>query len=417
MAQENKKSLFDRKWFTILISFVIAFVCWLIVSYSISNTLSIEVDNVPVTISSTSYTNYGLLIADYDPQEVTVTISGERNVVGDVTSEDIVVTPSIGGITSAGTYEVNLTATKKDSLDSYTIVSISPSTITMKFDVSQSKVMEVETYITGISVPDGYITGTITTDPETVTIGGPEEEVNKIASVVARGELTGVQSETVTISCDLVFLDSDGNELTLENVSTDVTSVEVTVPVLKRAEIPVTVEFVNVPEGFNTDTLSYTLSMDTVLVAGQESVIDSLTTSVTGYIDVSELDPDEPVTFDIVLPSGLVNLTGTDTITADFSGSGLTKKVINVTDLRFENVPSGVTAEFSQSSIQNVTVVGPSDVLDGLSAKSVVGIVDFNDFNATNGTSTVAVDFIIPSVDSAWVLGSYTVMISVDTGS
>ena len=417
MNKKKLSALMDNKYFKIVLSVIISIFLWFIVSYFISSEYSVPVRNVPITITSTSYMNYGLSIASQTPQEVSVTIEGDRNTVGSVKAEDIIVSPSVASVTAPGTYELNLTATKANPLSGFTITSISPSTVTLKFDVSESAMFSIETYISGINIPDEFITGTITTTPETITVWGPAEDVNRIDRVVVRDSLEGTQSETQTIVCDISYLDAEGNELKLSTVSADVSKAEVTIPVLKRGELPIKVEFVNAPRGFNTDTLRYTLSMHEVLVAGQASLIDTMNTSVVGYVDLASLTPSVPVVFNLTLPAGITNLTGNDTVTADFSESNLESKEINVTDLRFENVPTGYSASYQQDSINTVTVVGPKDELESLQSTSVIGVVDFNEFTLQLGTSTAAVSFRIPSSDSCWVTGKYTALISVEADS
>ena len=417
MNKSKLSVLMENKYFRFALSVLISFFLWFMVSYFISSEYSVPVRNVPITITSTSYTNYGLQISSQSLQEVSVTIEGDRNTVGSVKAEDIIVSPSLSTVTSPGTYELNLTASKANPLAAFTITSISPSSVTLKFDVSEQAMFSIETYISGINIPDEFITGTITTAPETITVWGPAEDVNRIDRVVVRDSLEGTQTETQTIRCNISYLDSEGNELKLNTVAADVQQAEVTIPVLKRGELPIRVEFVNVPRGFNTDTLRYTLSMHEVLVAGQASLIDTMNTSVVGYVDLSSLDPSVPVVFDLILPAGITNLTGNDTVTADFSESNLESKNINVTDLRFENIPTGYTAEYQQNSINSVTVVGPRDELESLQSTSVIGVVDFNEFTLQLGGSTAAVSFRIPSSDSCWVTGKHTALISVEADS
>ena len=219
MNKSKLSVLMENKYFRIALSVLISFFLWFMVSYFISSEYSVPVRNVPITITSTSYTNYGLQISSQSLQEVSVTIEGDRNTVGSVKAEDIIVSPSLSSVTSPGTYELNLTASKANPLAAFTITSISPSSVTLKFDVSEQAMFSIETYISGINIPDEFITGTITTAPETITVWGPAEDVNRIDRVVVRDSLEGTQTETQTIRCNISYLDSEGNELKLNTVA------------------------------------------------------------------------------------------------------------------------------------------------------------------------------------------------------
>lgn len=66
----------------------------------------------------------------------------------------------------------------------------------------------------------------------------------------------------------LKFLDVDGNELELKYVVSDVTEARVTIPILKKKVVPVRLDFMNVPDGFQVDRLKFTLSNEEIEVAG-----------------------------------------------------------------------------------------------------------------------------------------------------
>lgn len=50
---------------------------------------------------------------------------------------------------------------------------------------------------------------------------------------------------------------------------------DVTIPVLKQKELPVSVEYLNVPSGFPIDWLEDEYSVASLLVAGPEELIDA----------------------------------------------------------------------------------------------------------------------------------------------
>lgn len=82
----------------------------------------------------------------------------------------------------------------------------------------------------------------------------------------------------------------------------DVKQAEVTVPILKTVDLPVKVEFLNAADGLNLEELKYTISNETITVAGPVDEIDNYSEILLGYIDFKSLDLESNFTFDVELP-------------------------------------------------------------------------------------------------------------------
>lgn len=65
------------------------------------------------------------------------------------------------------------------------------------------------------------------------------------------------------------FYNVDGQLSDMSQVTVDRETVDVTVPVLQIKTLPIKVSFINMPTGFDMNTLEYTLSQDTIEIAGQ----------------------------------------------------------------------------------------------------------------------------------------------------
>ena len=106
-----------------------------------------------------------------------------------------------------------------------------------------------------------------TVNPGTVNISGPEYKINSIAKVVA------VTSENTTVSRSTVLTgliklyDENDVEIDKSLLTLSFETADVTVPVMKEVTLPIKVEYVNVPEGFNTDVLHQSLSVSELKLA------------------------------------------------------------------------------------------------------------------------------------------------------
>lgn len=407
-------ALFDKKGFVLIFSLVVAVLCWAVVSFVISDEFTTTIRDVPITFSSTALDNLGLSVIEKSDETVNVRVTGRRSEVAKLGPDDILVTPNLSGITQSGTYDVSLTASRSSNASiSFTINSLSKTSVTLRLDFPETLRMKVEPEIEMPSVPEGYMLGTVTVSPGEINIVGPKDEVAEVARAVVRYTFTGDIFETQTLLCDIVLLDGGGNEINNSNLTLEAEQAEVTIPVLKRATLALEVGFINVPEGFDISTLEYTLSHESIEIAAPEQAVDQLTPKVVGYIDLTDFSLGETREFEIKLPNGYLNIDNVNSVTVAFSSEGLSTRKIRVTNIQLDNVPANYTVEIETTAISDVTIIGPEGEVSALLASSVVAIVDMSQISVSNGEYRVPVSFVIPASNSVWVAGSYEVLISV----
>ena len=106
----KKESIFSNKTFLIVLSVIIAFVSWVVVSLDSNDTkgrtisgLSIDMDQVDDTISE-----LGLSIISSDDPRVAVRVEGVTYAIGNLEASDIRIYPDVSDVDSAGTHTVPL---------------------------------------------------------------------------------------------------------------------------------------------------------------------------------------------------------------------------------------------------------------------------------------------------------------------
>ncbi len=417
MKKGRIRQLFDNKVFALVFSIVVAIISWAVIVLSIDPNTTRTIDNVPVTISSTnnSYKSLGLDIIDKEEVLVRVTVEGPRSVVGMLERDSILVTPNFSGVNGAGTYDVPLVATKNNQLLSYTITSVNPNFVPLRFDVAISKKVPVTAKIEGLTVGNDYIVEQTIISPSEVTVTGPEQDVDKVAAIVVTVPIDAELAETMKTTAELVAVDKDGNVLSGETLKIDPVQADITIPIYKRGVLPLDIEFTNVPDGFDLSTLDYTLTFDEINIAASETVVGNLRTKIIGYVDLATFKLGESYTFDIELPSGYVNLDNVTSVTATFAGEDIDSKKVVVTDLRVINAPANYKVTVMNEMISDVTVIGKTEDVQTLLAGSVVAIVDMSELGGIeSGTFNVPVKFKISSNNTTWVAGSYTAVIEVE---
>ncbi len=415
MPKLNFKVLFDNDKFLWFLSFLFAFMLWFTVVNTIDTTADRSITNVPVSFdsSSESLEAMGLDVVLDEPIMVKVDMSGERSVVANVDRQDLLVQADLTGVTSAGEYTVHLSVTDRLGRD-FDNLSTTPKEVTVRFDRTVKKTLSVTVDLSRLTYPDGYVIGDDYVNVQSVTISGPESDVSKVASCVVRPEKAGGITKTEVLTADLILLDAEGNEVPSDYITMSSDAASVTVPLLKTKRLPITVDFLNVPEDFPLDELRYTLSKEDLLVAGPESSINSMTELSVGYIDFRDLDGGE-YNFNLNLPAGFINLEGDESITVSIDTTGIISRTMSVSEIRLENVPDGYTVTPVTTAIRDVTVYGRSDIMETLTEEDLVAVVDLSDMDLSEGTSSAIANLSVPGKGLVWCSGTYRVQFSVQS--
>ncbi len=415
--QKNKRrrkhtfsKLFHDDRFLRAFSIFAAIVTWFIVAMNVSPETSRVIRDIPVQISTDGMS---LSVIGGTQQTVDVVIRGARNIVGGVTADDISVIAVLDKVDGPGTYDLDLRVSKRSPNSEFEIVSYPSQVTKVRFDTVVTKELEVETDVSGIKVADGFVKVKSTAQPAKVTVSGPETEVEQITRCVAKAELSDVLKQTVTVSAGLTFYNTEGTEVSAKGLNLSEDTVQVTVPILKTKEVPISFDYLNMPDGFDISKLPYTVTPSALEIAGPEDKVDSLSSLNLGYIDFKNLALNTELTYDVVIPTNFTNLSGAEQVKVKFDTTGYESKVFTVPNVRVVNAPEGYTVTVETESISNVTVVGTSDVLASLAATDLVAEVNMNTVEIAEGRMSVAVTVYAPSKGQLWAYGEYTVTVNV----
>ena len=285
------------------------------------------------------------------------------------------------------------------------------------FDVVEEKTVPITVTTNYLTIADGYILYGTELSKETVTLSGPSTEIDKVetctAEVTHKGELT----DSVTLDTALRFYTKSGSEVKFEYTNLEESSVEVTLEVYKMATLPVSVSFINAPRNFDPSVLVYSLSKQTLNVAGPESQIEKLSTLSVGTIDLSTFALNKVYELPIELPGNIRLLDNISSITVSFDSSKLEAKTMNLpaSCVQVVNLPSTYTLTVQTERLMNVTLCGPAGLLDTLVPEQVVIEIDADDFYVAAGQQNIACRLYVPSNGKIFALGSYVIQCKIES--
>ncbi|MDK2813137.1 MAG: hypothetical protein PWQ08_392 [Clostridiales bacterium] len=418
--KRSLRGLFENNQFNVVISIVIAVIAWLIISLYIKPQTTSTIADIPVKLdyNASAYQSMGLDIVSEATATPTVSVrvTGPRSVVGGLTKDDITVYPKMTNVTEAGQYELELVAIKNDSAADFVIdtASIRPTKVTVRFDTLISKKFVVETDTSTVHPADGYILSKAYATPGEITLTGPEKEIQSVGKLVAKVELPDELTSTQITTAALLFYDKDGNPLTSKLITADAETVEVTIPILQKKTLPFTIGYTNVPEGFDTSLLKPSFSAQSVNLAGPGDAIQNKTEVSLGYIDLQkEFALGFSKSFPVVLDTGYENLDNLMQVTVSFDTSAFSQKTVTVSDIRVINERQNRTVSVDTKRIYDVTIIGLTDDVNALTAKSVIAEIDAGDLTLGEGQQTVPVTIKIPGSTTVFAVGDYTALIDI----
>lgn len=416
---ESVNSAADRpKTLRIILSLVIAFFVWMAAMLAAPE-ITKHIKDVPITVDIP--TSAMLEVVEGEDTKVSLVLDGKQFEIGNYGPENVRVIADASAITEPGTYEVPLIVSDNGTR-SYSVTSISPATVSLTFEARTKKLLQIQPSITGLTTPDNYIApeNEITLDPSAVEISGAESFISRVERAVIEVDFTREVSSTQSQNSKIVYYDENGNRLETEDISyfhQDVSSVAITIPVKRVATLPLSVSFLNIPENFPEEELSYSLSVDSITVAAEDSVLRNHSSLVLGYIDFKQMNllTSSQMDFTVQLPDGFTDMDDIEVVTVSFDADDLASTNLSLKNFQIVNIPDGYTATVNEKSLR-VHVIGRKSIISGISAGDFVVKVDLSDINLRSGKYEIPVSIYAPTKGFVWAVGEYSVTVQAKAG-
>lgn len=224
-----------------------------------------------------------------------------------------------------------------------------------------------------------------------ITVSGPDYVVNEIAMAVIEVDLSE-QRESISQSYHYTLCDAEGNPVDAELVTTNVEEVRLDVKIQRVKDVKLVYTLVE-GAGATAKNARINMSADTIRVSGSEAALDNLGDSITvGTVNLAEINKSGSLTYEVVLPEGVTNLSGVTEVTVDIQLIGLATKEFTIEKVKSINVPEGMEAELFTEKM-TVVVRGPSALIQKLTEKDITVSVDFTDAEAGASTFKATVTF------------------------
>lgn len=393
---------FDNPTLTKLFSLFVAILIWLFVGAQNPET-EVVYRNVEIkVVTQNAQAENGVSVVEMSSSAVDVTLKGSKNVLGRITAADIYATIEVDASVAPGYYNfpVNLTL----PVDGVTVTGKNPAGVDVWLDRTSSVTVPIQLSLVN-RLDESYVVEQPLVSSETIEVYGPASQLSSIKYAHVEVSITEQNMGEVMLSLPFTLMDENGVAIDNKNLETSQRAVTVTPQVFEKKSLPVTVSFVNRPEGWMSDDFSYTISPETIELLVPVHQGTAITEYEAGVIDLSQ----HPVSGAVALPISTEYLAEgqPEEVVVSLKFGQLVETTAQLSSLGFDNKPDGVEVELLTLMPLTVELRGTSEAVERYTSEHLRGIVDLS--GLTSGQTVELPVRIITGDSEIGVLGSLKV--------
>ncbi|MBO5129258.1 MAG: hypothetical protein J6B95_02800 [Oscillospiraceae bacterium] len=403
------------KIMSILLSLAVAMGLWLYVITTVSPDSDETISGIPVIFEGETVLREerGMMITSDQDMTVSLHLSGNRSDLAKLDKSNITIKVDLTKIYDPGEHELVFSYSFPGDVPSSAITVESKNPSTIKVTVEERVKKEVPVNVTYIgSVPEGYLTDTenAVLDYPMINILGPSSVINQIDHARIDVDLNEC-TESISESYRYTLCDAEDNPVDVAQVTTDTAEVRLDLKIQRWVELKLELT-VNYGGGATASTSFVDIVPQTIKVSGSDTVLDALGGKLhLGTINLAEINEDTEMTFEILLPEGVTNLTGVTDAAVGISFIGLGTREYTVSNIRSINVPEGMACDLMAEVIK-ITLRGPVNLINSLTEEDITLVVDCSGKEAGTSTMKATVEFSESAFDSIGVLGTVSVPVT-----
>lgn len=401
----------NRKVVQIVLAVLITLALWCYMEFYDSPNSELVIKDIPVefTNEDTILAENGLMLLSGYDTTVDLTLEGKRWVLMKLDPSQVRIVADTSGITAAGVQTLNYSWILPNGISpsDVSVKSRSIYNITVTVGTLYSKPVPVEVEVKG-QVADGYFTGDITIDPQTLTLRAEREDMLNVHHAKVTVNLAGATS-TLIETLEYTLYDANDVPVYNDNIRASTKLIQVTVPVRTTKTVPLEMEMVGTEL---MKSVSVNITPSSVTLVGEGSTLDTISKITLDRIYVEDLVPglNGPYTYTIKLPAGVTTTDGTSEAVVTVAIDGTTEGTVTLDTINCEGVADGLKAEVSEPL--EVMLWGDEDEIQKVTAADIHARVDVSSITE-EGDYVLPVTVTASSESGVTVRGSYEVTVHV----
>ncbi|MGL5439435.1 MAG: CdaR family protein [Filifactoraceae bacterium] len=290
------KNIFKNNLKIKILSIAFAFFMWIFVMAEVDPIISRTVEAVPVSniTNQAEIDSLRLVISTESNMVTQVNVRGRSSLVNSYINKGPVVLGTIKN-PHLGNNQLDMIVQPKDNIE----VSVNPVRKDVVLEEISSLRKAISPRVTG-EVAEGYEVESISINPDTTLIEGPDSLVSQVNEVIATVDVTKANKDFKN-NVKLNAIDSKGNEVA--GVKLQVRYVEAVISVNKNKVVPV--ELVVIDGDRQLPLSNYYIDPKEIQIQGKESVINQITSIKTQPISIEQLRQIESLIVKLDMPEGI----------------------------------------------------------------------------------------------------------------
>ncbi|MBO5221601.1 MAG: hypothetical protein J6C26_04735 [Clostridia bacterium] len=389
-----------------ILSVLLAVVVWIYILYVINPVNDKEFNRVSVDLSYEGSiperNGYMYLLTDTN-LTVSVSVSGSRSDLLNLTANDIKASLNLDPITTPGTHSVavNISTGNKNLV----VTDYNPKNFTIEFATKATRTLPIEIQASG-SLPEGYAIKESSISPKDITIFGPANTVESIDKVYVSVPLTNVKTD-ITGTYDLAIVNKNGENVDRRFLTISDTKAESNLSVEYRKDMETTINVTNSSGGNESSYITVTLDTKTIQAIGDEKLLAGIETFSVGTIDTSKIL--ENGVFPLTIPTveGVVYSKDVVNATVEIAPDVGTKELsFGPKDIQIINLPDKASVMYKGDV--KITIRAKASDLETLTTDNLKCQIDYKD-KLEDGSFPIIIYPVAGNAISFGVVGEYSV--------
>ena len=400
-----------RQIFYVFLSLLIASMVWFYVSNNDEITVNVHGVAVEFLNEDTTLADKGLMRVSGD-EDVTVDLKLKfpRRLAYSFDTSQIRLVSDLSSVTYAGKQSVSYNILLPNGISTRDVSVESPTVRSVQVEIGELNKRDIEIRCKVIgNVAEGYIAGTVELLPETLEVRGQQSDLRQISYAQVTLDIEDASSTVVEL-LDFELYDFNDQVIDNKNIHPMSESVQVTVPVLKVKDVPLTVNLVE-SAGARLENYTWSLSYSSITLSGESSQMAAISELVVGTLALEDLREQETFTYDIPVPEDVNNLSGISTVTLTITPKSVETREVEALNFSYENFSGDHAVSILTSSLP-VTLRGTAADIEAVRGEDVPVIADLSGIEADSGSYTVPARISVSGYDLGAV-GSYEVTVHI----
>ncbi|MBC5630925.1 hypothetical protein H8S20_19035 [Clostridium sp. NSJ-6] len=333
-----------------------------------------DINKVPVKLMNEGVLrDSNLILAPNQQFFVNLKVEGTTQDLRKISKDDFEITIDL----SEYAYKVGANKIPVHIVDSPARVAIknnSSLTLTIYIDEYIKRDVEITSEIDIIAKPTYYV-APIEFAKSKVTISGPKSAVDKVYSVVARGEEYNV-NETISKSYHLYPVDENGNKI--ENVTLSQDTVDATIKVNEGKVVPIKINTVGqLTSGLRLK--DFTPNYKEVELSGPKEILDTIDVIESDVVNLSNITGNTSIDVALKIPDKVqVNLGEVQSISINVVVESEVSKEVTV-EVALNGLSEGLTLDAPNKSIR-IKVSGYEEDIKNITSESITASLDLSSY-------------------------------------